>query len=189
VEAFTTPHQGAYHDDHAIDTAAENAGGKAAHHGKLARRIVELMPPHLQYVEPFAGGLAVLLAHSGVDRAEVVNDLNGNVTNFWRVLQDVAAFEQFYRIVEAVPFSEPEWREATARLAVETDPVQRAKAFFIACRQSLAGRMKGFATLTATRTRRGMNEQVSAWLTAVGLSWCCRQGLVSLRHKHKDGGV
>ena len=33
------------------------------HGGKtnLARRIVELMPPHLHYVEPFAGGLAVLL--------------------------------------------------------------------------------------------------------------------------------
>jgi DNA adenine methylase len=159
-------------------------GGKAAHHGKLARRIVELMPPHLQYVEPFAGGLAVLLAKDPEDVAEVVNDLNGDLTNFWRVLQDVAAFERFYRIVEAVPFSETEWTEAVACLAVKTDPVPRAVAFFIACRQSLAGRLKGFATLTPTRTRRGMNEQVSAWQTAVaGLPTVHRRLLrVAVRH-------
>src|SRR5436309_5363896 len=33
--------------------------------------------------------------------------------------------------------------------------------------QSLAGRMKGFASLSKTRTRRRMNEQASAWITAV----------------------
>jgi DNA adenine methylase len=69
------------------------------HGGKhyLASRIVALMPPHLHYVEPFAGGLAVLLArdpddpdkwmppHKGV--SEVVNDLDGRLINFWRVLR------------------------------------------------------------------------------------------------------
>jgi hypothetical protein len=40
-------------------------------------------------------------------------------------------------------------------------------AFFVCCRQSLAGRMESFAPLSRTRTRRGMNEQASAWLNAV----------------------
>jgi len=43
----------------------------------------------------------------------------------------------------------------------------RAVEFFIRCRQSLAGRMNGFASITRNRTRRGMNEQVSAWLGAI----------------------
>jgi DNA adenine methylase len=39
--------------------------------------------------------------------------------------------------------------------------------FFVYCRQSHAGGMTGFATLSRNRTRRDMNEQVSSWLTAV----------------------
>jgi DNA adenine methylase len=45
--------------------------------------------------------------------------------------------------------------------------VQRAFWFFILCRQSLAGRRDSFAPLSRTRTRRGMNEQASAWQSAV----------------------
>jgi site-specific DNA-adenine methylase len=36
-------------------------GGKDAFQGKLARRILSLMPGHRPHVEPYAGGLAVLL--------------------------------------------------------------------------------------------------------------------------------
>src|SRR5262249_7758576 len=40
-------------------------------------------------------------------------------------------------------------------------------AFFIRCRQSLAGRLDDFASITRTRTRRNKNEQVNAWQGAV----------------------
>jgi DNA adenine methylase len=138
------------------------------HGGKsyLARRIVALMPPHLHYCEPFAGGLAVLLAKNPAGCSEVVNDLDGRLTNFWRVLQGVDTFERFRRIVQAVPFSEKEWQDAAGRLD-HADPVARAIGFFIRCRQSLAGRMDSFAPMSRTRTRRRMNEQASAWIAAV----------------------
>jgi DNA adenine methylase len=138
------------------------------HGGKsyLAKRIVALMPPHTHYVEPFAGGLAVLLAKNPEGVSEVVNDLNAELTTFWRVLQDPEAFECFLRTVEAMPFSEVEWHDAANRRD-SPDPVTRAVAFFICCRQSLAGRLDSFAPLSRTRTRRGMNEQASAWLSAV----------------------
>ena len=45
--------------------------------------------------------------------------------------------------------------------------VQAAVAFFVRCRQSRAGGFKVFATLSRNRTRRGMNEQSSAWLNGV----------------------
>jgi DNA adenine methylase len=137
------------------------------HGGKyyLAKEIVDLMPPHTHYVEPFAGGLSVLLAKNPQGVSEVANDLNGPLTNFWRVLQSKELFEQFQRILEAVPFSEVEWLEASQ--ASIADPVAEAVRFFIHCRQSLAGRMDCFAPLSRTRTRRGMNEQASAWLNSV----------------------
>jgi len=46
-------------------------------------------------------------------------------------------------------------------------PVHDAVSFFVECRMSLAGRGDQFAPLSRTRTRRGMNEQASAWLSAV----------------------
>lgn len=136
------------------------------HGGKyyLARQIVALMPPHLHYVEPFAGGLSVLLAKKPEGISEVVNDLNGGLSNFWKVLQSEEQFARFHRILEAVPFSQVEWEDAAEE---RTDEVDRAVRFFIRCRQSLAGRMDVFAPLSKTRTRRGMNEQASAWISAV----------------------
>jgi site-specific DNA-adenine methylase len=136
----------------------------------LTRQLIALMPAHTHYVEPYAGGLALLLAKPCEGISEVVSDLNRDLTNFWRVLQDPALFRQFKRQVEAVPFSEVEWhdaREILANTPGREQKVQRAVRFFIRCRQSRAGECKDFATLSRNRTRRGMNEQVSAWLAAV----------------------
>jgi DNA adenine methylase len=148
------------------------------HGGKhyLARRIVGLMPRHLHYVEPFAGGLAVLLArdpddpalwldrHEGV--SEVVNDINGRLVTFWRVLRDPGSFDRFRRTVEAVPLARAEWEEARAH-EYGADPVADAIAFFVECRQSRSGLMKTFTPLTRNRTRRRMNGNVSEWISAV----------------------
>jgi site-specific DNA-adenine methylase len=89
------------------------------HGGKhyLATRIVERMPPHLHYVEPFAGGLAVLLAKDPEGVSEVVNDLHGDLTNFFRVVQEEETFARFRGVLEAVPFSEVEWQDAGTHLA------------------------------------------------------------------------
>ena len=141
-------------------------GSKNAFQGKLARWIIGLMPPHLHYVEAFAGGLAVLLAKNPDGVSEVVNDLDGNLLNFWRVMADETAFAKFHRRVQAVPFSEAHWHDAQ-ETEDHVGPVDRAVAFFVQCRQSLAGRMDSFAAITRNRTRRGMNEQASAWLTAM----------------------
>lgn len=137
------------------------------HGGKhyLAQKIVSFMPTHVHYVEPYAGGLSVLLTKDPEGTSEVTNDIDGHLSNFWRILQDEGTFARFHRILQAVPFSEAEWQNA----AKDTggDPVKRAVRFFVRCRQSLAGRMDGFAPLSRTRTRRAMNEQASAWLNAV----------------------
>jgi len=143
----------------------------------LAKKIIDLMPRHLHYVEPYAGGLAVLLEKDPFDQSkywgekgyeqgisEVVNDIHRELTNFWRVLQREDTFAAFQRQIEATPFSEVEWEEAEVRQNPLTDlDVEAAVVFFVRCRQSRAGGFKDFATLSRNRTRRQMNEQVSAW--------------------------
>jgi hypothetical protein len=59
-------------------------------------RTETIMPRHLHFVEPVAGGMAVLPARDPADpplwlpphrgASEVANDLDGRVVNFWRVL-------------------------------------------------------------------------------------------------------
>ncbi len=136
------------------------------HGGKsyLADWIISVMPPHHHYVEPFAGGLAVMLRKSPEGISEVVNDLDGELSNLWQVLKDESRFQEFTRRVEATPFSQVEFENANNS---NGDLVDRAVRFFIRCRQSRQGLRKDFATLSKNRTRRGMNEQVSSWLTAV----------------------
>lgn len=142
------------------------------------------MPRHLNYVEPYAGGLSVLLnrdpadeslwlpGHDGV--SEVANDLDRDLMNFWKVLQTPQWFLPFHRLCEATPFSEIEWQDASLEFlewpshdSNVSDAVVRSWKFFINCRMSLAGRRKGFTGITKTRVRRGMNNEVSAWLSAV----------------------
>ena len=135
-------------------------GGKAY----LADWIISHMPPHTHYVEPYAGGLAVLLRKPCEGVSEVVNDIDGELVNFWRMLQSPGCFEEFKRIVEAVPFAKDEFDFGYARRG---DAVSRAVCFFIRCRQSRQGLRKDFATLSRTRTRRGMNEQASSWWSAI----------------------
>jgi len=146
------------------------------HGGKtyLARRIIALMPPHIHYVEPYFGGGAVLLAKDPEGVSEVVNDLNRGLINFWSVLRDEGLFDRLRRYVEAMPFSEDDYKKAEALCGMaafsptsDQGKVRLAAEFFVACRQSLAGRMKSFTGVTKTRVRRGMNNEVSAWLTAV----------------------
>jgi DNA adenine methylase len=140
----------------------------------LAPWIVAQMPPCIHFVEPYFGGGSVLLARNPDGVSEVANDLDECLINFWQVLQDPEMFEMFRRHVEAVPFSEEAWKAAEwmeeyapLRGRVEVCKVDLAAAFFVRCRQSLAGRMKSFSGVTKTRTRRGMNNEVSAWLSAV----------------------
>ncbi len=152
------------------------------HGGKyyLAKEIVARLPQGTTYCEPYGGGLSVLLARDPEGSSEVVNDIHAALQNFWTVLRSEALFASFERRAQATPFSEEIWkiasefcqvaqkkpREDWPQLSPE-DKVLSAWAFFVCCRMSLAGRMDSFTGITKTRTRRGMNNEVSAWLSAV----------------------
>lgn len=141
-------------------------GGKGAFNGKLAKWIMSMMPPrdtwHL-FSESHFGGGAVSFAMDPEGISELHNDIHGGLMNFWDVLKHPKLFAKFKRLVEATPFAQPAFIEADRWTG---DMTEDAVLFFVRARQSRAGQMKDFATTTA-RTRRGMNENVSAWLNAI----------------------
>lgn len=58
---------------------------------QLAEFIIEKMPPHKHYIEPFCGALNMFLAKSPVAERNTLNDINSNLVNFWKVIQDEGA--------------------------------------------------------------------------------------------------
>lgn len=65
-------------------------GGKR----RLARHILPLFPAHTCYVEPFCGAAALFFSKPPA-KAEVLNDINGELVNLYRVVQH--HLEEFLR--------------------------------------------------------------------------------------------
>lgn len=57
-------------------------GGKR----KLAKQLLPLFPEQTCYVEPFCGGDAILFMKAP-SKAEVFNNINGDIVNLYRVIQ------------------------------------------------------------------------------------------------------
>lgn len=108
-------------------------GGKTT----LAPVIADLLPAHDHYVEPFAGSLAVLLAKKP-SRAETVNDLDGDLVTFWRVLRDHG--DDLARLCLLTPHARDEF-ELSKSLDVDSD-LERARRVWVRLVQSRSQSMK-----------------------------------------------
>lgn len=68
----------------------------------MAKEIVALMPHHRSYVEPFFGSGAVLF-NKPPSAIETVNDLDGDIVNFFRVLREQP--EELARLISMTPYA------------------------------------------------------------------------------------
>lgn len=80
------------------------------HGGKfrLARWILQFFPPHGCYVEPFGGAAGVLLQKQRV-YAEVYNDLDSDIVNFFRVIRDPALRADLVEACRLTPYAREEF--------------------------------------------------------------------------------
>ena len=113
-------------------------GGKQ----NLAKRIISLIPDHNLYCEPFIGGGAVFFAKEP-SPAEVINDLNGNVVNFYQVCK--LQFTKLQKLIQSTPHSRKLHTEAAEILKDEKlkDPVKKAWAFWVQTNMSFSSRIYG----------------------------------------------
>lgn len=100
-------------------------GGKS----RLGHWIIDQFPDHTCYVEAFCGGASVMLQKKP-SRFEVINDLDGRVINFFRVLRDQT--EYLIRAILLTPYSREELRLARVSEPVD-DPVEMARRFYLRC--------------------------------------------------------
>ncbi|WP_329032218.1 DNA adenine methylase [Streptomyces sp. NBC_01725] len=126
--------------------------------GRIAPWLVGHMPrDHRVYVEPFAGSAAVLFARPRPAVHEVLNDIDGNVTTFFRVLRDRE--QDLVRVLTLTPYGREEYRAADLE-APNLDDLERARRFFVRTTQSFnaAGAAASKRASWSNGMRRGSSQ-------------------------------
>lgn len=121
-------------------------GGKR----RLADRLIPLFPPHECYVEVFCGGAALYFLRPSPAPVEVINDINGELINLYRVVQH--HLEEYVRQFKWALTSRQvfKWLQDTQTETL-TD-IQRAARFFYLQHHAFGGKVDGQTFGTATTT-------------------------------------
>lgn len=115
---------------------------------RLAQWIIANMPPHKIYVEPFGGSAAVLLQKKPIN-TEVYNDINGDIVNVFRVLQDKEKAEELQRLLYLTPYSRAVFYSAYEKCENDSD-ISRAQ-------KTIIRAFMGVASSSSVRGRNGFS--------------------------------
>jgi DNA adenine methylase len=113
-------------------------GGKR----RLAKHILPVLhaTPHRNYVEPFAGGAAILFMRDPAPR-EVINDLHGELVRLYRCVQH--HLDELVRQFRWALVSREMFRWAQLQHADTLTDIQRAARFFYLQRLAFGGKVAG----------------------------------------------
>ena len=134
------------------------------HGGKfrLAPRLIALFPPHRVYTEVFGGGGSVLMQKPRC-YSETYNDLDGEVVNVFRVLQDRKKAKRVEELVRITPFARAEFELSYKHTRSE---VERA-------RRTIVRSFMGWGSDSVSRlkaSRAGFNTRISSTMST-GFRW------------------
>jgi DNA adenine methylase len=130
-------------------------GGKT----RLAPWIVSLMHAHQRYIEPFMGTASVLLAKPQ-SRFEVINDLDGDVVTFFRVLRDRP--EDLERACRLTPYARDEFNLCRDRRTPVVDELEQARRWWVRVMQGFNNAPGDWCNGWSISARRGTPESRSA---------------------------
>lgn len=143
-------------------------GGKAI----LATRIVDLLPLHDAYVEPFGGAANVLLTKRP-SRLDVYNDVDDGLVGFFRVLRERP--DELAAALELTPYSRREFEIARATWRSTGDELERARRWFVWTWQRYAGDQERSSWASDVLGRRN-GSRSATWARRIGelREWACR---------------
>lgn len=90
---------------------------------RIAKWIISYFPQHKFYVEPYCGAASVLM-HKPRTQGEIINDLDGDVVNVFRVLRDPLQATELERLVRLTPFAYEEYKHNYEQ---SEEPIERAR--------------------------------------------------------------
>lgn len=127
-------------------------GGKHA----VAKQIVALLPKHRCYSEIFAGGAQVFFAKEP-SPVEILNDLDGELIGFYRVVQ--RHYEELIRYMRFTIVSRKYYELLKATNSESLTDVQRASRFLFLQKTSYAGRVTKQNFRTGIVNPPGLNPE------------------------------
>lgn len=119
-------------------------GGKR----RLADKLIPLFPPHECYVEVFCGGAALYFLRPMPAHVEVLNDINGELVNLYRVVQH--HLEEFVRQFKWALSSRQVFKWMQQQPTEPLTDIQRAARFYYLQHHAFGGRIAGQSFGTAT---------------------------------------
>lgn len=125
-------------------------GGKR----KLADHIIPLFPEHQCYVEPFCGAAAIFFLKQP-SQVEVINDVNGDLVNLYRVVKH--HLEELYKQFKWALTSRQNWDWLQSTPVATLTDVQRAARFLYLQKLAFGGLVDGQSFGTATTSRPRFN--------------------------------
>ena len=158
-------------------------GGKS----KMIAKLLPLLPPHQVYVEPFCGAASLFFAKEP-SPVEVLNDLNGDVINVFRVLQNKETHEELRFRLMYTPYARAEFiRALEMREQKDLTPVDRAWAFLV--RQNMG--MGGTARTSGNWGRvfisnQGCADVCNSWLMRLSMLDAWRWRLMTVQIDCRD---
>lgn len=130
----------------------------------LAKDIISHFPEHEVYVE-VCGGMASVLLNKPPAPVEIYNDLDHMAWNLFRVLRHLGP--ELHEALELTPYSRHEFERCVAELGDgRSDPVERARRFYVVARQSFGGMRTSWSS-TKGRARGGMAGDANAWWSSI----------------------
>ena len=122
--------------------------------GRLADKILPHFTSHTCYVEPFAGSAALFFLKEP-SKSEVLNDVNGDLVNLYRVIKH--HLEEFVRQFKWTLVSRENWQWLSNTPAASLTDVQRAARFYYLQRQGFGGRVEHRSFGTSTTNAPKLN--------------------------------
>lgn len=105
---------------------------------KISDWIIQNLPPHESYLEPFFGSGAVFFNKKPA-RIETINDIDNAVTRFFQTCRNHP--DELARAIEMTPWARDEFEEASPRKE-GLDDIEAARQFAVKCWMSFGARLE-----------------------------------------------
>ncbi|TSA44024.1 DNA adenine methylase [bacterium] len=152
---------------------------------RLASQIIAELPPHNAWVEAFCGSAALTLAKRPA-QLEVINDINGEVVNFFSQLRNNSS--RLCQLLRLTPYAREELRLARLPEKNVAD-IERARRFFVAAMMAINGSFgesPGGFSFSNSYSRRNMEARVSRWKAMPDHLELIAKRLSQVRIENKD---
>jgi DNA adenine methylase len=152
---------------------------------KIALPLIKYIPPHNAWVDAFCGSAAVTFAKSPA-QIEIINDINGEIVNFFRQLRINGS--ELCRKIALTPYARDELILARS-YNEKLDSLERARRFLVSSMMAINGvfgKEKGGFSYSNSYVRNEKEARVSRWYNLPLRLEAIIERLRNIRIENKD---